>query len=144
MNNDFDEEAYYAQNAIEGSARLRDAILNQVRGPAAIVWVEPEGAYFARSHQSISHIQDEVAEYFHVSPDTMTEASGLRALARPRQIAMYMAREVLGASFPKIGRHFGHRDHTTAVHACNAVRKRMAVDPTCRADVEALRERLAA
>jgi chromosomal replication initiator protein len=139
---DWDEEEYYTRNAIEGSARLRDAILRKTQSPRDIIWFDPECQ--AMSRRTISDIQAEVARYFHISPLAMDHTSRFRSAAHPRQIAMYMAREMLGASFPKIGREFGHRDHTTAVYACNAVKKRLASDPACRAAIEAVRERLAA
>lgn len=140
---DFDEEEYYARNAIEGSARLRAAILRQQKAPTSIVWIEPE-EYEPISRRSISSVQAEVAGYFHINPQDMGGHSRLRAAAHPRQIAMYFARKMIGAPFPKIAREFGGRDHTTVMYAVKAVEKRMAADPACRADVEVLRERLAA
>lgn len=138
MNDDWDDEEYYIRNAIEGSAKLRNAILRLAKAPIEIVWVEPEGHYAPPCNRTIAQVRGEVADYFKISLDDMAQPSRYHSIAHPRQVAMYLAREVLGASFPKIGREFGNRDHTTAIHACNAVRKRMARDPFYRAHVEAI------
>lgn len=141
--NDWDEDDYYTRNAIEGSQKLLYAILRMAKAPVEIVWTEPEGHYSPPSHHSIADIRAEVADYFKISAEDMAAPSRHHSIAHPRQVAMYLAREVLGASFPKIGREFGNCDHTTAIHACNAVRKRMAKDPYYRAHVEAISRSLA-
>ena len=143
MTDDFDEEEYYAQNAIDGSAMLRDAILHHTKGPPSIVWVEPE-VCFQLSRRTISSIKNEVAEYFHISPTSMADQSRLRAVARPRQVAMFLARKLTPNSLPDIGRRFGNRDHTTVIHAVRQVEKLMRANPAFAADVKNLRDRLAA
>lgn len=91
----------------------------------------------------IGRIQATVALSYDLSLDLMTSAYRWRKAAWPRQVAMYLVRELTDHSLPSIGRHFGNRDHTTVLHACRAVQKRMAFDPLYRADVEALRAALA-
>jgi len=92
----------------------------------------------------ICHIQATVALSYDISPDLMKSRTRWRKAAWPRQVAMYLARELTEHSLPTIGRYFGNRDHSTVVHACHAVRDRMAHDEIYRADVEALRSALAA
>lgn len=87
----------------------------------------------------IARIQNIVANSYGVPQDSMRSESRKRDDAWPRQVAMYLCREMFGFSLPKIGREFGHRDHTTVMFAIHAVERRMSADPIYRADVEALR-----
>jgi chromosomal replication initiator protein len=66
-----------------------------------------------------------------------------RGVARPRQVAMYLARELTPMSLPCIGRLFGKRDHTTVIHAIKTVERLIATDTEFAADVAVLREELA-
>lgn len=90
----------------------------------------------------IARIRNLVANSYEIPLAAMRSNSRVRDHAWPRQVAMYLCREMLGISLPKIGREFGHRDHTTVIQAIKAVKSRMAADPIYRADVEALREAL--
>lgn len=92
----------------------------------------------------ISRIQTIVALSYDLNPALMPSPVRWRKAAWPRQVAMYLTRELTDHSLPSIGRYFGNRDHTTVLYACRAVEKRMAADPLYRADVETLREALAA
>jgi chromosomal replication initiator protein len=65
--------------------------------------------------------------------------SARQASARPRQVAMWLARHTTPASFPAIGRAFGNRDHTTVMQACRRVDALMAADPAFAAVVSELR-----
>ena len=66
---------------------------------------------------TIRAIQEEVARHYDLKPDDFTSKRRTRAIAFPRQVAMYLARELTEASLPKIGEEFGGRDHTTVMHA---------------------------
>lgn len=92
----------------------------------------------------IARIQATIAESCGISISQIKSARRNRSIAWPRQVAMYLARELTDKSLPHIGREFGKRDHTTVSHAIEAVKQRMAADPIYRADVEALREALSA
>jgi len=79
---------------------------------------------------SISLIIADVAEYYHLSPDELIAPGHARREARPRQIAMWLCRRLatvngVPPSYPEIGRTFGGRDHTTAVHAVQTVQARI-------------------
>ena len=79
----------------------------------------------ARSSVTIEQIQKRVAEHFDVRLADMTSKRRPANIAFPRQIAMYLARELTKASLNEIGEAFGGRDHGTVLHACKLVKKRM-------------------
>ena len=70
---------------------------------------------------TIEHIQKIVAGYYNIKQSDMLSKSRKRALARPRQLAMCLVKELTSHSLPEIGDRFGGRDHTTVMHACNRV-----------------------
>jgi chromosomal replication initiator protein len=72
----------------------------------------------------------------------MSSARRARNIARPRQIAMYLAKQLTSKSLPDIGRHFGDRDHTTVMHAVNRVTELIAQDAAFAEDVDLLRRTL--
>jgi chromosomal replication initiator protein len=80
----------------------------------------------ARHSITIEQIQRRVAEHFDVRLADMTSKRRPASIAFPRQVAMYLARELTKASLNEIGDAFGGRDHGTVLHACKLVRKRMA------------------
>lgn len=87
----------------------------------------------------IEHIKRTVAEHHNVTTHDLESPSRKRAVVRPRQIAMYFARELSGRSFPEIARRFGGRDHTTAIHGCNKVRRGIEANPMFAAELEAIK-----
>lgn len=78
---------------------------------------------------TIDLIQKVVAEYYSLDPAVFKEKNRSRAVAFPRQIAMYLSREMTDASLPKVGDEFGGRDHTTVIHACQKVIGDVSRDP---------------
>jgi chromosomal replication initiator protein len=91
---------------------------------------------------SIDEIQAVVGEHFGLSPEELLSNSRTARLAWPRQLAMYLARELTGESLPAIGRKFGGRDHTTVLHAWRRTSTRIASDDESRLVVEKLCARL--
>ena len=75
---------------------------------------------------------------FKIRQAEMVSARRARAVARPRQIAMYLAKQLTPRSLPEIGRRFGGRDHTTVIHAVKQIEKLRAADSEIDADVRAL------
>ncbi len=75
---------------------------------------------------SIELIQGEVCRYYTVTLEELTGDKRTRRIVRPRQVAMYLSRELTDASLPKIGRAFGDRDHTTVMYAVQKVANQMA------------------
>ena len=91
---------------------------------------------------SIDDIQRKVAEHYNIRLTEMASARRSRAVARPRQVAMYLAKQLTSRSLPEIGRRFGNRDHTTVLHAVNKITELMAEDPSFAEDVTLLRKML--
>lgn len=69
----------------------------------------------------IPYIKDVTAKYFDIEPSEMDSKKRTKKITQPRQVAMYLCRELTDASFPKIGESFGGRDHSTVVHACSKI-----------------------
>ena len=91
---------------------------------------------------TIDDIQKRVAEHFNIRVADMHSARRARAVARPRQVAMYLAKQLTSRSLPEIGRKFGGRDHTTVMHAVRRIDELMQNDSTLSEDVELLRRML--
>lgn len=91
---------------------------------------------------SIDDIQKKVAEHFKIRLSEMSSPRRARAVARPRQIAMYLSKQLTQCSLPEIGRKFGGRDHTTVMHAVRKVDELRSSDPAFAEDVELLRRML--
>ncbi|OYQ35893.1 chromosomal replication initiation protein DnaA [Niveispirillum lacus] len=91
---------------------------------------------------TIEEIQKKVAEHFNIRLADMSSARRARAVARPRQVAMYLAKQLTQRSLPEIGRKFGDRDHTTVMHAVRKVDELCGTDPAFAEDVELLRRML--
>ena len=77
---------------------------------------------------TIDDIQRAVATHFDLKREDMTSVRRAVAVARPRQIAMYLAKRLTTRSFPEIGRMFGGRDHTTVIHAVRRIEQLRQVD----------------
>ncbi|WP_422369172.1 chromosomal replication initiator protein DnaA [Pelagibius sp.] len=93
---------------------------------------------------TIEEIQKRVSAHFNVRVADMHSARRARAVARPRQVAMYLSKQLTSRSLPEIGRKFGGRDHTTVMHAVRKVEELKATDSGFAEDVELLRRMLEA
>ncbi len=91
---------------------------------------------------TIEEIQRKVSEHWNIRLTDMSSARRARAVARPRQVAMYLAKQLTSRSLPEIGRKFGNRDHTTVMHAVSRVTELMERDTAFAEDVELLRRML--
>jgi len=91
---------------------------------------------------TIDEIQKRVAEHFNIKLAEMTSSRRARVVARPRQVAMYLAKQLTSRSLPEIGRKFGGRDHTTVIHAVKKIEELIETDSTLAEDVELLRRML--
>ena len=87
---------------------------------------------------TISNIQKTVADYYQLRLSDLLSMNRSRSLARPRQMAMALAKELTEHSLPEIGKAFGGRDHTTVLHACRTIRDLCTSDGKLRADWEKL------
>ncbi len=95
-----------------------------------------------RPRLTIARIQAVVASYYDIAENEMRSDRRSRDIARPRQVAMYLAKQLTPKSLPEIGRRFGGRDHTTVMHALKQIAHLIAHDGDWATDVEVLRERL--
>ncbi|HEX9702429.1 MAG TPA: chromosomal replication initiator protein DnaA [Rhodospirillales bacterium] len=91
---------------------------------------------------TIEEIQKRVAAHFNIRVSDMHSARRARSVARPRQVAMYLAKQLTARSLPEIGRKFGGRDHTTVMHAVKKVDELREHDSSFAEDVELLRRML--
>jgi chromosomal replication initiator protein len=98
----------------------------------------PRASPAGRGRRSISDIQAAACECFGVSSEELLSSSRTARVAWPRQLAMYLARELTGESLPAIGRSFGGRDHTTVLHAWRRTSVRLTSDAAAREAVEKL------
>lgn len=89
-----------------------------------------------------SVIMDAVARYFDVKLDEFKSNKRNREISFPRQIAMYLCRELADMSLPKIGDEFGGRDHTTVIHAYDKIKKEIDSNPETRRSVEELKRNI--
>jgi chromosomal replication initiator protein len=92
----------------------------------------------ARQKRTVSEIQSTVSRHFGLSREELLSPTRTAHIAWPRQVAMYLARELTGESLPAIGRQFGGRDHTTVLHAWRRTSTRIASDSASREAVEKL------
>ena len=83
-------------------------------------------------------IQRTVADYFNLSSQELKGKKRTKVIAFPRQLAMYIAREITEYSTTEVGLEFGGRDHTTVMHACQRIENRMRTDPTVEPTVQFL------
>ena len=91
---------------------------------------------------TIEEIQKRVAEHWNIRLTDMSSARRARAVARPRQVAMYLAKQLTSRSLPEIGRKFGNRDHTTVMHAVSRIAELIEQDSDFGERVELLRRML--
>jgi chromosomal replication initiator protein len=91
---------------------------------------------------AMDDIQEAVCSQFHVKLTELKSRRRSKTLVHPRQIAMYLCRELTDASYPEIGRQFGGKDHTTIIHACRQVAKAKEADTELHATLETLKEHI--
>ena len=87
---------------------------------------------------TIDEIQKKVVEHYNIKLSDMHSPRRSRSVARPRQVAMYLAKSITTRSLPEIGRKFGGRDHTTVIHAIKTIEEIMVNDPNLAEDIELL------
>jgi chromosomal replication initiator protein len=91
---------------------------------------------------TVDHIQKTVAEHYSLKQADLISERRARAVARPRQVAMWLAKQITTRSLPDIGRRFGGRDHTTVLHAVRRIEALKAEDPVIARDVDVLLRKL--
>jgi chromosomal replication initiator protein len=91
---------------------------------------------------SIENIQKTVAEYFHIKVNDLLSKKRTRNIARPRQVAMSLTRQLTSLSLPEIGLSFGGRDHSTVIHACKTIDTLRNLDTVLHADFQTILQTL--
>ena len=87
-------------------------------------------------------IQEAVSRYFHLKTDELKSKKRSRDVSFPRQIAMYLCREMTDMSLPKIGDDFGGRDHTTVMHACDKIKSDAESSAELRRTIEDIKKNI--
>jgi chromosomal replication initiator protein len=137
---------------VTSSVRELEGALNRIAAYAMmtgraidVAFVEEVLANVLRANQrriSIDEIQTKVAEHYRIRKAEMTSARRAREVARPRQVAMYLSKQLTPKSLPDIGRRFGGRDHTTVIHAVKQIERLRAADAELDADIRLLTRQL--
>jgi chromosomal replication initiator protein len=137
---------------LTNSIRELEGALNRIGAYALMTgrtidlpFVEEVLANVLRANQrriSIDEIQTRVAEHYCIRKAEMVSARRAREVARPRQVAMYLSKQLTPKSLPDIGRRFGGRDHTTVIHAVRQIEKLRASDPDMDAAIRLLTRQL--
>ncbi len=143
------EAAHFMAQRIATNTRELEGALNRVvlqcgdgARPLTIenlnIWL----ADFLRAYDrrvTIDEIKKKVAEHYGLKVADLESPNRSRSIVRPRQISMYLARQLTPRSYPEIGRRFGNRDHTTVMHAVETIQRLTGVDPNFGEEVERLR-----
>ena len=133
-----EEVAFFVANAVRSNVRELEGALHRIVASARFTG-RPIDIELARealrdllvyrdSRISIENIQQTVAEYFKIRVSDLLSKKRSRNIARPRQLAMSLAKEYTSMSLPQIGDRFGGRDHTTVLHACRKIEELLLTD----------------
>tara|TARA_B100000749_G_C18440474_1_gene471956 strand:- start:1279 stop:2664 length:1386 start_codon:yes stop_codon:yes gene_type:complete len=147
-----DKVLEFLAHKITANVRELEGALNRVVAHATLVGrpISLDSAQevlhdLLRAHErrvTIEDIQKRVSDYYNIRVAEMSSARRAQMVARPRQVAMYLAKQLTSRSLPEIGRKFGNRDHTTVMHAIKKVEQVSHSDPSFGEDVELLRRML--
>lgn len=91
---------------------------------------------------TIDEIQEVVAKYYNVTVTDLKGRKRVKQIVMPRQIAMYLSRELTENSLPRIGQEFGGKDHTTVIHACDKIAKEVSANADLKAQIIDLKNKL--
>src|SRR5229473_2437927 len=105
---------------------------------------DDRGGHQAPATPSIDRVQEVVARRWGVTPEGLRSKARTKTLTVPRQVAMYLARNMLGMQLVEIGQAFGGRDHSTVIHSVDKVERQMVRDRTFKDRVEMARQELSA
>lgn len=138
---------YIAQN-VESSVRELEGIVNSIMAYSIVdncgIDLELAARVVARAvnlekkELSVDDIMQAVAQHYGVKPKELASKTRKQNIVQARQLAIYLSHKYTGQSYSQIGRHFGGRDHSTVLHSCNQIARRMSVDKNFRREVEGL------
>ena len=118
------------------NANKKDLNLTEVKKALNIIVNTP------KKSTTFKNIIKAVAEFYDISEKELLERSRKKEIVKPRQVIMYLLREELKSSFPFIGLKVGGRDHTTAIHACDKIKKEIELDQNFNDEINMIREKL--
>lgn len=151
---EFSEEVfeYVAQNIKKNVRELEGALnrlvaANYQAGAAALNVSDAKKALNSiltapKKSINIKSIIKAVGEFYDISEKELLDRSRKKEIVKPRQVIMYLLREELKSSFPFIGFKIGGRDHTTAIHACEKIKREIETDPTLSDEITLIKEKL--
>ena len=147
-----DDVAFYVARLVISNVRELEGALNQLIAHAGFTQQAIDIALARETlHAQISHrdrqitvgnIQKEVANYYQIRIADMMSSRRTRSIARPRQVAMALAKELTNQSLPAIADQFGGRDHTTVLHACRKINQLIREDAALADDYDNLRKKI--
>ena len=143
-----DDVAFFIAKRVRSNVRELEGALRRVMAGASFTGREidldlaseslKDLLAFQERQVTINNIQKTVAEYFKIRISDLSAKSRTRQVARPRQMAMAMAKELTEHSLPEIGNSFGGRDHTTVLHACRKINDLVGKDSRVKEDYDNL------
>jgi chromosomal replication initiator protein len=95
-----------------------------------------------QANMSIELVQRVVADFYRISPIDLKGKKKTKNIVVPRQIAMYIAREMTGYSLTEIGETFGGRDHATVIHSCDKIENQLLTDPNLEPTLQNLQRQI--
>ncbi len=145
------ETVEFLATHFQTNIRELEGALNQLLALSEMRRIEPDletatsilsGSRMRPKHISARNIVEKTAKYFSVRLSDIVGPKRDREVVVPRQIAMYLLRNELHMSFPKVARELGRKDHTTAIHSVSKIEQTIAVDSNLRQQVNEIREKL--
>jgi chromosomal replication initiator protein len=145
-----DEVALYIGSKVKSNIRELEGCLSKLKAYATF-HPQPVTIELARhvlrdifevtpKRITVELVQQAVANHYQIEVTCMTSSARSRDITLPRQIAMYLSRELTNLSLPDIGRNFGGRDHSTVLHACKKIEKNQADDDSLKTSLMQLRD----
>ena len=142
------EVAFFVANTVRSNVRELEGALHRILASAGFTGRQididlarealRDILIYQQKQVSIENIQQTVAEYYRIRVSDLLSKKRSREVARPRQLAMYFAKEFTNLSLPQIGDRFGGRDHTTVLHACRKIQELLNSDSKIREDHDIL------
>ena len=147
-----DEVAFFLATNIKSNVRELEGSLIRLAALASLKKVDITVEFAAETLKqflsqtsaslTIEAIQKEVSSYFGLKVSDLRSAKRHKAVARPRQIAMFLSRKLTSSSFPEIGQRFGGKDHSTVIAACKKIKQLSETDLSVKTAVDTLERQL--
>lgn len=147
------EALHYIASNIQHNIRELEGALSRIVVTCELKQAEPTLGYTKKILADIIHsgrkkgasfkqIIEAVSDFYEIKPQDLINRSRRKDIVKPRQVAMYLMREELRASFPGIGEELGGRDHSTAMHACEKIRREIEQDENLEQELNNIKSRL--